>query len=87
MNEDQVSAGAVPDPWADPANWMFEKAGWVHSSVLQDQAQTVHVPIDVKTQRRLPQADRSLVAIFENNSNSAISVEYFLSAKVLVLLG
>jgi len=84
LNDDAVDAAAVPDPWADPANWLYEKSGWISHTNNNDSAQWLRFEIDVKGQRKLPQAARSVVTIMENLSGSASSLEYFQAIKVLV---
>ena len=87
LNDDAADALATPEPWEDPANWLFEKAGFVRMTDVNDGSQYGRFAIDSKSRRRLPQADRSLVAIMRNDSSSSVSLDYYLSIKALVLLG
>ena len=84
INEDAGDALVIPDPYADPAAWMFERSGWVRTSNIDERQQMYHIAFDTSVMRKLPQLERSLLAIMENEPGSAGNINYFLSIKCLV---
>ena len=84
VTDDALQAGAVPDPWVDPASWMWEHADMLRVSNSDSGSQYMRLAIDVKVQRRLPQIENSLAMVFDNSSFSGASFEFFLNLKVLV---
>ena len=77
---DALTAGAVPEPWADPVQWMYERTGSIVSSDLEDGSQFDKFDIDTRVMRKMPQADQSLVIIFESLTGA---FEFFFGLKVL----
>ena len=86
LNDDATDALAVPDPWVDPANWLWEWSDLLQTNDLNDGSQYSRVRIDSSAKRKLPQLTRSVVAILENRSISGASLAYYIAAKVLVAL-
>ena len=82
MGDDAFVAGAFPDPWADPAQWMYENAGRIEGDVVN--RGTTRLDIDIKVSRRLPEAHTRLVVILENLAGSADVLEHFQSWKALL---
>ena len=81
---DAVGAGGIPDPWADATNWMYEDGGWIRTSVVNDPASVVSIPIDVRVNRRLPQERVSLFSVLENLPASTAALASYQVLKVLL---
>ena len=86
LSDEAVSAAALPEGFTDPASFMYERSDWVMSSNRSDAAQLQRFSFDVGVRRRLSQSDRSVIAVMENLTGSASSIEYFASYKALVRL-
>ena len=84
INDDAADALVVPEPWADPAAWLYERTGFFRVSSTNDGAQYDRIYFDGRASRHLRQANRSVVAILDNLAGSGTSLNYMLSAKVLV---
>ena len=85
VDADAFTAGAVPDPWADGASWLWEHSTYVVSSVINDMAQFVNVEINVKVARKLPQFRSVLMMVTENQAGSAGAILFHVALKALVL--
>ena len=84
LNEDAGDALVIPEPYADPASWMYERSSWTSTSSIQDSAQFQRFEFDTAVMRKMPQLERSLIGIMENLAGSGTTVNYFLAIKVLV---
>ena len=84
LNEDAIGDLATPDPWVDPANWMWEKSGWIRAINLNDGTHNVRFDIDVKVSRKMLQAARELAFIFVNLTASGTALKIMLAIKALV---
>ena len=85
VDEDARVAGAVPDPWTDPAAWMWERTGWLYTSNVADITQAERFHVDIKTGRKLPQSHSALILVIENLSGSTTGFDYFVGLKALVV--
>ena len=86
LNDDATDALAVPEPWIDPANWLYEWSDWLIVDSVTDSAQMSRVRVDGRAKRKLPQLTRSVIAVMDNRSLSGTSLAYYFSGKVLVSL-
>ena len=84
VDAEAVAAGGIPDPWADPAAWMWEDAYELISSASAEPANIIHIPLDIRVRRRMPQERNSLLFVFDNLVGSSGSVSAFISVKCLL---
>ena len=84
VTDDALVAGAVPEPWADPAPWMWEDTGLFETDSANDGSQYHRLVIDVRVKRRMPQAEHSLVMVLENLAASGTGLDFHLNLKALV---
>ena len=84
MDEDARSAGAVPDPWADPTQWLWEETDWMIVDSVQESHQFNRFDLNIRAMRKLPEFRSSLVLVVENLAASGAILAYFLGIKVLV---
>ena len=84
VTDDALAAAAVPEPGADPAQWMWEESGQIANSDFNDQSQWLKLAIDVRVKRRMPQASSSLAFILDNLVGSGSTIDFALNLKVLL---
>ena len=87
INEDASAASVFPEPWDDPARWVWlkqtpctERSSGVDSLHLWD-----HWPVDVKRKIKLVQAQRELVIVFANRSSGdSATIQFYFSLHTLI---
>ena len=86
INEDAAAANVYPDPWDDPARWV-----WLKQTPCTEHKTGFlfehwdHWPVDVRRKIRLEQAQRELVIVFANRgSGDASSIEFYFSLHTLI---
>jgi len=84
VHGDAFAAGAVPDPWADPAQWMWEDSGYFETDGLSNPAHIQRIRVDVRVKRRMPQDNSHLVFVSEVQSGSGAGMDFHLNLKCLV---
>ena len=84
VTDDAMAAGAVPDPFADPASWLWESSGALITDSTTKPDSGVVIPIDVRSRRRLRQEDMSLAFVIENLAGSGADMTIFQHLKVLL---
>jgi len=86
VTDDALTAAAVPEPWIDPASFMWEDAGTHLMSNRNDGTQILKLDIDVRVKRRMPQVSNSLAFIIDNLAGSGTTLDFNLNLKVLLRL-
>jgi len=84
VGEDASAAGAFPEPWVDPAAFMYEEAGFTRTAVLNDPASMVRLQIDVRVRRRILQEHFGLWFIIQNLVGSGGAMDQSFNLKALV---
>ena len=86
INEDASAASVFPEPWDDPARWVWLKASpCTEISTLADIRPWDHWAVDVKRKIRLEQSQRELIMIFANRGTSDPStIEFYFSLHTLI---
>ena len=84
LDADAFAAIALPEPWVDPAAWMYETSGELLTDTLLKPDSIHRLHIDVKVMRRMLQQARTLVMIIECLAGSAGAFNWFASFKCLL---
>ena len=86
INEDASAASVFPEPWDDPARWVWLKqtpcTERTTGAVFREWG---HWPVDVRRKIKLLQAQRELVMIFANRGSGDVgSIEFYFSLHTLI---
>ena len=86
INEDASAASVFPEPWDDPARWVWLKQAPCTETVTTfDLRPWDHWPVDVRRKIKLPQAQRELIIVFANRgTGDSASVEFYFSLHTLI---
>ena len=87
INEDASAASVFPEPWDDPARWVWlkqtptiEKPTGAAEFVPWD-----HWPVDVRRKIKLEQAQRELIIVFANRGTGDVSsINFYFSLHTLI---
>ena len=87
INEDASAASVFPEPWDDPARWV-----WLKQAPTTEVTSNVdlvkpwdHWAVDVRRKIKLLQAQRELIIIFANRSTGDVStIEFYFSLHTLI---
>ena len=79
INEDASAASVFPEPWDDPARWVWLKQTPCSELPSTNNSPTLwdHWPIDVKRKIKLPQSQRELIIVFANRAGADVSAILF----------
>ena len=88
VNEDARVAGAVPDPGdtSDRPDYIVRGKLTTVQASLSDSSQWDRRYLDVRSGRTLNSEEDGLVIIVENNSGGGFTLNYYIYARILLLL-